>query len=232
MYLSIFNERLKPMISKKILILGATGRTGKILLRQMLDRGYEINVLIRNTERMVMHQNMSVFEGTPTDGKALEKAIEGCEVVISALNISRTSDFPWAKLRTQTHFLSQSLSNVIRLGTDLGVRRVIVLSAWGVGDTKSDIPWWFKWLIDYSNIGVAYRDHGRQEKLLIESGMDYTIIRPVGLLNSEREKNVLVSLNNAPKPGLTISRKNVARFIISILENSLYINQLPVIFTK
>lgn len=198
----------------------------------MLDRGYEVNVLIRDKERMVMHQNMLVFEGIPTDRKALGKAIEGCEVIISALNISRTSDFPWAQLRTQPHFLSQTLSNVIQLGTGLGVKRVIILSAWGVGDTKSDIPWWFKWLIDYSNIGVAYRDHERQEKLLVVSGMDYTIIRPVGLINSETEKNVLVSLNNSQKPGLTISRKNVARFIISILENNLYINQMPVIFTK
>lgn len=175
---------------------------------------------------------MSVFEGTPTDEKALEKAIEGCEVIISALNISRTSDFPWAPLRTQPDFLSQTLSNVITLGSGLGVKRIIILSAWGVGDTKDDIPWWFKGLIDYSNIGVAYRDHERQEKLLVDSGMEYTIIRPVGLINSETEKNVLVSLKNFPKPGLTISRKNVARFMISILENDWYINQIPVIFTK
>ena len=220
------------MLNKKILILGATGRTGKLLLRQMLHRGYEVNVLIRDTERLVKHENISVFEGTPTDVKALEKAMEGCEVVISALNISRTSDFPWAKLRTQPDFLSQTLNNVIQLGTDIGVIRVIVISAWGVGDTRSHIPWWFKWIIDYSNIGVAYRDHERQEKLLVESGIEYTIIRPVGLINSETEKDVLVSLNNTPKPGLTISRKNVARLIISILENNLFINEMPVIFTE
>ncbi|WP_229216747.1 NAD(P)-dependent oxidoreductase [Dyadobacter sp. 3J3] len=219
-------------MNKKILILGATGRTGNLLLRQLLDRGYQVNVLIRDKERMVMHQNMSVFEGTPTDEKALEKAIDGCDVIISVLNISRTCDFPWASLRTQPDFLSHTLSNVIRLGTGIGVKRIIILSAWGVGDTKSDIPWWFKWLIDYSNIGVAYRDHEQQEKLLVDSGMDYTIIRPVGLVNSETEKNVLVSLNNYPKPGLTISRKNVARFIISVLENDCYINQKPVIYTK
>lgn len=212
--------------------MGATGRTRKLLLRQMLDRDYKVNVLIRDNERMIMHPNMLVFEGTPTDEKALEKAIEGCDVIISALNISSTCDFPWAPLRTQPDFLSQILRNVITLGTGLGVKRVIILSAWGVGDTKSDIPWWFKWLIDYSNIGAAYRDHERQEKLLVDSGMDYTIIRPVGLINSETEKNVLVSLNNAPKPGLTISRKNVTRFIISVLENDWYINQTPVIFTK
>ena len=50
------------MLGKQILILGATGRTAKLLLRQMMDCGYEVNVLIRDTEKMVMHQKISVFD--------------------------------------------------------------------------------------------------------------------------------------------------------------------------
>jgi hypothetical protein len=197
----------------------------------MLDRGYIVNVLVRDKNGLTIHPNLSVFEGTPTDKKALGNAMENCEVVISALNISRNSDFPWSQLRTHPYFLSESIGNVIELGTGLGVKRVLVLSAWGVGDTRNDIPWWFKWLIDHSNIGIAYLDHERQEKLLVDSGLEYTAIRPVGLINSETEKEVLVSLTSAEKPGLTISRKSVARFIVSILENDWYVNQMPVVST-
>lgn len=176
---------------KKILLLGATGRTQNLLLGQTLDRSYEVSVLIRNKDRIKMHQTLSVFEGTPIEEKTLEKAIEGCEVIISSLNISRTSDFPWTLLRAKSDFLSQTLSNVITLGTGLGVKRIIILSAC-VGNTKSDIPRWFKWLIDYSNNGVANRNHEMQEKLLVDSGMGYTIIRPVGLINSETKKSFSV----------------------------------------
>lgn len=218
-------------MNKKVLLLGATGRTGKVLLRQMLDRGYDVNILIRDRESIVTHQNLSVFEGTLTEENALKKAIEGCQAVISTLNVSRTSDFPWAKLRTPDDFLSQTISNVIRLGRGFEIKRVIVLSAWGVGDSNSEIPWWFNWLINNSNIGAAYRDHERQENVLINSGIDYTIIRPVGLINSKKDKKVLVSLGSSAKPALTISRHNVARFIISSLEGDLYLNQIPVIYT-
>lgn len=47
-----------------------------------------------------MHPSILVFEGTPAKEKVLGKAIEGCEMTISALNISRTCDFPWEPLRT------------------------------------------------------------------------------------------------------------------------------------
>lgn len=218
-------------MDKKVFLLGATGRTGKVLLRQMLDRRYDINVLVRDPKSIATHQNLSVFEGTPTNETVLKEAMEDCEAVVSTLNISRKSDFPWSKLTTPDDFLSQTIENVIRLGCEFSIKRVIVLSAWGVGDSKSEIPWWFKWLINNSNIGAAYRDHERQENLLIKSGIDYTIVRPVGLTNSKKEKKVSVSLGKSSKPGLTISRHNVARFIISSLEHDLYVNQIPVIYT-
>lgn len=220
------------MIYRKILLLGATGRTRKLLLRQALDDGYQVNALVRDKNIVFpIHPNLTLFEGTPTDKAALGKAMENCEAVVSALNISRTSDFPWAKLRTPAHFLSETMNNIIALSADLGIKRVIVLSAWGVSDTKNHIPLWFRWLIDHSNIGAAYRDHARQEELLIRSTLLYTIIRPVGLINSDKKKDIQVSLDNSPEPRLTISRTNVAKFIIEVLKKDLYLLKTPVIYT-
>lgn len=216
---------------RKIIILGASGRTGRLLLRQALDCGYQVNVLVRiKNSFSPRHPNLKIFEGVSTNRTVLAKAMENCEVVVSTLNISRNSDFPWSRLRTPANFLSETISNIISLSSALGINRVIVLSAWGVGDTVDHIPRWFKWFIDHSNIGVAYRDHARQEELLAESELLYTVIRPVGLINSDKEKDTQVSLNNVPKPGLTISRKNVAKFIIEILEKDLYIFKMPVIY--
>jgi uncharacterized protein YbjT (DUF2867 family) len=217
----------------KILILGATGRTGQLLVDEALKNSYDVNVLLRAGGKINnKSEAFTIFQGTPIDEKALRAAMNGCEAVLSTLNISRTSDFPWAPLRTPKNFLSLVMTNLIELARELQIKRIIVTTAWGVNETKKDLPYWFRWLIDYSNIGYAYRDHELQEELLEKSNLSWTIVRPVGLTNSTKEKQVLVSINNSPKPQLTISRQSVAKFMISALYNELYFKQSPTISEK
>ncbi|TFF39153.1 NAD(P)-dependent oxidoreductase [Mucilaginibacter psychrotolerans] len=213
----------------RVLILGATGRTGKLLLQETLARGYAVNALVRDKSKVAMHPALTLFEGLPTDAAALNKAMVGCEAILSALNISRNSDFPWAKLRTPANFLFETAKNIIELALQHGISRVILTSAWGTNDTLKDIPWWFKWVIENSNVGVAYRDHERQEDMFAASGLNYTVVRPVGLTNSSKSKTVLVSLANNPKPLLTISRGDVAKFMVDALLGNLFARQMPVI---
>lgn len=204
----------------KILLLGATGRTGKLVLQEALKKGFQVNCLARKSERIPSDKNISVFEGDPTQKSDLERAIEGCDAVISVLNISRTSDFPWARLRTPECFLSDVANLLVEVMTEKEINRITVCSAWGVNETKKDIPGWFRWFINNSNIGVAYKDHERQEKVLTESGLDWTIVRPVGLGNSKKPTEIMESFNNNPKPGLLVSRLNVARYLVESLERT------------
>jgi uncharacterized protein YbjT (DUF2867 family) len=215
----------------RVLILGATGRTGKLLLQEALSRGYTVNALVRDKSKVPAHSALTLFEGLPTDKAALNGAMAGCKAILSALNISRNSDFPWAKLRTPANFLSETAKIIIGLAPQHGISRVILTSAWGTNDTLKDIPWWFKWVIDNSNVGVAYRDHERQEDLFAASTLNYTIVRPVGLTNSSKIKTVVVSIDNNPKPGLTISRRDVAKFMVDALQGNLFLCQMPVIYT-
>ncbi len=152
----------------------------------------------------------------------LQQAMSGCDVVLNTLNISRRSDFPWSPLRTPERFLSDTLQTVLRVAKTGQVRKLIVVTAWGVHETKADIPFWFRWLIDYSNIGVAYRDHERQENLLRASPLNWTIVRPVGLTNFRAIRPIRVTINGEPKPALTISRANVARFMLTLLTDNRY----------
>lgn len=215
---------------QKILILGATGRTGKQLLTEALKADHEIHILVRDTKKVkVSSPKLIIFEGLPTDLLTLEKAMEGCEVVLNALNISRTSDFPWAALRTPTDFLSNTIKNVIVLMPKLGVKHVVVISAWGVLETKAHIPFWFRWLIDYSNIGYGYREHENQERILEGSSVDWTVVRPVGLTNFTKIRPIKVSFNNNPKPNLMISRLNVARYMLEIAQKHICVRQTPTI---
>ncbi|OSZ79774.1 hypothetical protein CAP36_00475 [Chitinophagaceae bacterium IBVUCB2] len=216
----------------RILILGATGRTGKHILEQTLHKGYIVHVLVRDRSKIhLVHNQLHIFEGSPADITAIEKAMKDCEAVLSALNISRTSDFPWAGLRTPKDFLSDTMNKIIAVCNKLGCKRIIVTTAWGVNESKKEIPGWFRWFIENSNIKYPYRDHGLLEELLKASSLDWTIIRPAGLINSSKEKKVKVSFNGLPKPGLTISRRNVARFMVAALEEHAYIKELPTIST-
>ena len=107
--------------------------------------------------------------------------------------------------------------------------RIITISAWGASESKKELPNWFRWLIENSNIKYAYQDHERQEELLIKTNLKWTIIRPVGLTNSTNSKDPIISINGKPKPNLMISRKTVASFVSDCLKKEQFINQIPTI---
>jgi putative NADH-flavin reductase len=214
----------------RILILGATGRTGRILLNEAISRGHTITVLVGHKSSLRTDPELlQVYEGTPLNKFTLASAIDGCDAILSTLNISRHSDFPWSSLRTSKDFLSASMKNILLIAKEKKVKRIIVTTAWGVAETKKDIPFWFRWLINNSNIRFPYLDHARQETLLKASDMDWTIVRPVGLSNQIHDKKVKVTLDNQPKPSLSISRHNVALFMLDALEKNIYSKQCPVI---
>tara|TARA_R110000744_G_scaffold92118_3_gene178558 strand:+ start:3193 stop:3882 length:690 start_codon:yes stop_codon:yes gene_type:complete len=214
----------------KILILGATGRTGKLILAEALEQGYKINCLVRKPEEIKQnHSTLKIYKGSPESISELESALKGCDAIISALNISRKSDFPWSKLRTPKTFLSDVMKNIITLSTKIKIDRIVVCSAWGVADTEKEIPLWFNWFIKNSNIGVAYKDHERQENLLKSSTLNWTIVRPSGLLDLSKSQTIIESYNNEPKPKITISRKSVAEFMVQSLSDEKLIGKAPVI---
>lgn len=203
----------------KICLLGATGRTGKLVLEKALQSGHEVACLARNISRIEPRDGLSVMEGETTHEQDLKRALTGCQGVISALNVSRHSDFPWSRLRTPPTLLSDTMKQLLPLVEENGIQRLVVCSAWGVAETAEDIPGWFSWFIRNSNIGAAYRDHERQEKLIETSAVPWTIVRPVGLTNSTRPEQVRESLLKTPKPRLTISRESVANYLVGALEN-------------
>ena len=213
----------------KILVLGATGRTGKWIVQSALKKGYEVTCLVRYPEKVSSAERLTVLKGNPINIADLESVMSDCDAVISALNISRTSDFPWAKLRTPKTYLSDVMKNIIIAAKKNSVHRVVVCSAWGVLETRNDIPFWFRWTVDYSNIGVAYKDHERQEQLLENSGLNWTMVRPVGLTNFKSDEKVRESFQNVPKPSLMISRRSVARYMVESIGNKGLIGKKVVI---
>lgn len=214
----------------KLLIIGATGRTGKQLLQQALDCGHDVNAIVRNKQKVrINHNNLRLFEGNLSDNSLLSTAMQGCHAVLSTLNISRKNDFPWSGLRSPKDLLSTTMARLTSEMKSKGIRRIIFTSAWGVGDTRKDIPAWFRWLIEHSNIRYPYDDHAKQEEVAKNSDLDWTAVRPAALTNSKKPGKIIVSFDNSPRPGLFISRRDTAAFMLKILEENSFIQKLPVI---
>ncbi|MBO9659767.1 MAG: NAD(P)H-binding protein [Chitinophagaceae bacterium] len=214
----------------RILLLGATGRTGRLLLKQALQRGHEVIVLVRDRNKISFTDpNLRVMQGHPADRACLNTAMKGCDAVLSTLNISRYNDFPWTPLRTPKDFLSNVMTQLIPLCETHNVKRVIFTSAWGVGDTEKDIPGWFRWLVKKSNLRYPYQDLYRTEELVKKTSLDWTAVRPAVLLNSKKISPPRISKENVPIPSLFINRASVASFILDALEQDLCIGETPVI---
>src|SRR5262245_47623937 len=114
-----------------IFILGSTGRTGKHLLEQALQRSHAVNILVRDKTKVVRtHPKLTIFEGSPLDKVALDSAMKGCEAILSTLNVSRTSDWPWSRLRSPEDLMSSTMKTIIELAPKHNIRRIIFTSAW------------------------------------------------------------------------------------------------------
>lgn len=213
----------------KILLLGATGRTGKLVLKAALKSGHKVTCLARNSGRIQQQNGLTIIEGNVQSKADLEKAISHCDSIINVLNISRKSDFPWAGLKSPETLLSDVMSILVPIAVSQDIKRISICSAWGAAETKKDIPGWFRWLIDHSNVRYAYREHERQEHMLSESMLNWTIVRPVGLSNSKSVERIKESYNNEPKPGLLISRQSTANFLVDSLSNENLIGKKVVI---
>ena len=211
---------------KTIAVLGANGRTGIEIVKQALEKGWVVKALVRDKQKIKLaNPNLHVVEGNPMRIDEVTKVVEETDAVYVALNIGRKTDMPWSKVVSPLDLLRVSIDNTINAMQENGVKRVITVSAWGTGDSYKETNWIFKFLIKKTNVGVAYAGHEDQERLLRKSGLDWTSVRPVGLSNSEKQKSVRVSIKGDKKLNMTISRKDVARFMLDIVDDEKYYQQ-------
>jgi putative NADH-flavin reductase len=215
---------------RKILLFGATGRTGKHVLREAVDKGYEVVALVRSPDKITATSPMiQVIKGTPEAQSDVERAFDGCDAVVSALNNNRASDSPWAKPLNQPFLMRDSVQNALNSMRTHHKRRIVIVTAMGAGDSSPDLSWLMRLSIEKTNIAVTYRDHDAQEGLLRNSDTDWTIVRPMALSNRDVVKKLIVSYGNSPKPAFFISRKHVATFVVNTLGDDAYIHKAPVI---
>ena len=217
----------------RILLLGATKGLGKEILKEAIGLGFEINCLVRNAKKFPIEQNnIRVFEGDATSSIDLENAVQDSKIIISTLNVMRKNLFPWSNITNDKNTISKSSKNIIKISKRKKIKHLISVSAWGVNESLDHIPIWFKLLIKNSNLKYPYIDHGKSEKLLVNSNLNWTILRPSALVNFLNNHQVKESISLKNKPSLIISRKSLAKFIINIVDKKNYYNKIVTVSKK
>lgn len=209
----------------KLLLLGGSGRTGQLVLQKALENNHEVITIVRDPSKIRINGG-KIIQGTPYDLTIINSAMKNVEAVICTLNISRTSDNPWAKLRAPKDLISRSINNVLFSMRENNVNRIISLSALGAGESKKNMPFIFNFIVSVSNLKYAFQEHTRQEILLAGSDTEWTVIRLPMLSNEEGESEILVNNNNGVKLNKNINRASVAKFILTILNSKEYFKKI------
>lgn len=223
----------------RILLLGASGRTGGLALAEALARNHTVTALVRRPDALTPQANLSIITGTPLTPTDISQAFASAPksdpitAVISTLNTARTSDNPWAKPTSPPNLMADSVRNALAVMREYGVKKMVVLGTNGVGSSRANGGWLFNWVVDHSNLKIAFDDHYEVQKVLeAEAEKDaefkWVDVRATGLSNGAK-KSVKEFGNEGKGVGWLVSRKSVAGFLLDAIEGSRWDLQTPVI---
>ena len=204
----------------RLLILGATGPTGRNLLEQSLAGGYEVTALVRDPSRLtVTHPRLAVMGGDATDSHALEHATTGREAVLSALGAGNS-------LRSE--IASRAVAALVPAMHAQGVRRIIYLSAFGVGQTFEQASL-VQRLAYRTLLRQIFADKAKADAMLRASRLEWTLVYPTLLTNGARTGSYRAG-DCLPMKGMPkISRADVAAFMLAQLSSREWLQRTAVI---
>ena len=204
----------------KVLIIGATGSTGRILLEKALEQGHEVTALARNPSAVAPREyRPRVLGGNVLDPEAVEAAVSGQDAVLSALGTRSTKP---------TTLFSESTHNLISAMDKHRVRRLICITGIGVGDSKGHVGFLYDRIIRPFVVKNVYEDKERQEEAIKQSDLDWVIVRPARLTDEPAKGEYGVYLGGS-YTAKTISRADVAAFMLAQLTDDTYVRKMPVI---
>jgi putative NADH-flavin reductase len=204
----------------KIVIFGATGGTGRQLVQEALDAGHEVTAFAREPAKLddIRHANLRLVQGDVLDRAAVESAVAGHDAVLCAIGAGAG----------RTTLREEGTAAIVRAMQKTGVRRLICQSSIGVGDSRANLGFLTAYVIAPIFLRHAFADHERQEAVVRDSGLDWTIVRPPHLNDGPRTG---VYRHGFPVNDTTIqskiSRADVADFMLTQLKDDTYVHQTP-----
>jgi putative NADH-flavin reductase len=205
----------------QILVIGATGGTGREIVKQALERGHDVVALARNPSKITTkHERLRVVQGDVMDRASIEAAVQGCNAVLCALGHKR-----WLG---PSNIVSEGTRNIVRAMEKHGVKRLVVESALGVGDSIGRLGLYYTLFTIPFILPFYWYDKERQERVVRASSLDWIIVRPGQLTNGRRRG----TYKHGPRVGnylwsVSISRADAADFMLNQLAETPYLRQAP-----
>ena len=206
------------MASRKVLVLGATGGTGREVVAQALKLGHEVTAFVRDPGRLpATGERLRVVTGDVTaGGQPLADAVRGQDAVISALGRGNSMK--------SGGLIARSVPVIVRAMEGAGVRRLIFTSAYGVGETWRDVP-----LVPRIVMRLFMRDLSTDKQVgevaLAASGLEWTVVHPVtltnGLATGRYRAGERLALSGFPR----VSRGDVAAFLLAQVDDRSWVRK-------
>jgi len=201
----------------KVIIFGATGTVGVEIVRQALEKGYEVTAFVRNPEKLtkLSHANLTICKGDVLNLSEVETAVQNHDVVLCTLG-----DGNVGKIRTL------GTRNIIAAMNKAGLKRLICQTTLGMGESYGNLNFLWKHIMFGIILKKAFQDHQSQEQYILNSPLDYTIVRPSALTDGTITKGYKIGFDGVfKKLNLKISRADVADFMLRQVQMNGYLKK-------
>ena len=197
----------------KITVIGASRGTGALAVEEALRHGHEVTAFARHPEKLeIEHPSLLRVSGDFHDADSVDAAIAGRDAVIVTASATSLKGF-----KENPSYFSQGTALVIDSMKRHNVRRLLVLSAFGVGESRASVGFLVRKLVVDGLLRRPFRDHERQERQVKESGLEWVIVRPSRLTDGPALGKSLRKIEPGPVPS-AISRADVADFLVAAAE--------------
>ncbi|HEX5482921.1 MAG TPA: SDR family oxidoreductase [Terriglobia bacterium] len=195
----------------KLLILGATGRTGLNIVNQAIARDHHVTALVRSPERLKpFRDRMTIKQGDLLNRVDLERVVKGQDAVLSGFG----AKFPVSK--ADANLLQRFAVALTSAMLHAGVGRVVVESVAFLFRDSIVPPVYLLGRLFFSRV---VSDASAMERIFQESELDWTLVRPPELTNRPYTGRYRVREDHLPRFGFMIPRADVADFMIKSVEN-------------
>ena len=196
-----------------IAIMGANGGIGRQSVEMALEAGHRVTAILRNPANLPLrHPSLEVVKGDVMHPASFERYLENKDVVISALGV---------KSNGPTTLYSRGNSLLLDAMKKKGICRIFFISASAI-EISPLLPFYVRWVARYvvqKILRNMYNDLRIMEQLVKDSDMDWTIMRPPRLTNKPVTGHYRFAVNGFLKNCLSISRTDLAHFMIHNIHN-------------
>jgi len=206
----------------KILVLGATGATGRLIVSQSVVRGYDVTVLVRSAEKARDLKGAKLIIADARDETSLREALRGRDAVVSALGTPASPFLEVTLLSTATRLLVSAMKAE-------QVSRLVCITGMGAGDSAGHGGLIADNVIFPLLLKKVYADKDRQEAIVRDSGLDWVLVRPSILNNKPGRGSVRALTDLSGFHGGSIAREDVAKFVLDQVRADTWLHRSPLI---